>query len=118
LNGQDNSIEAARAGMANAYAYGSTPPQRFPEITVVEAEAKAARRGLWGQPCACRIRSAFASRRRVEPSTSVNKNVTTPKEQPSQERTPPQNLTPDTLLPGTSAESDLDTHARGTETWR
>src|SRR3954469_417445 len=39
--------------------------------------------------------------RRVEPSTSVNKNVTTPKEQPPDQRTPTQNLTTDTLLPRT-----------------
>ena len=49
---------------------------------------------------------ASASHRRVEPSISVNKNVTTPEEQPPGQRTPPQNLTTDTLLPGTSPESD------------
>src|SRR6185312_9985040 len=42
-----------------------------------------------------RIPSASASHRRVEPSTSVNRNVTTPKEQPPDQRTPPQNLTTD-----------------------
>ncbi len=42
---------------------------------------------------AARIASASASHRRVEPSISVNRNVTTPKEQPPDERTPPQNLT-------------------------
>src|SRR5258705_3694202 len=49
---------------------------------------------------------ASASHRRVEPSMSVNKNVTTPKEQPPGQWTPPQNLTTDTLLPGTSPESE------------
>ena len=42
---------------------------------------------------ATRIPSASASHRRVEPSTSVNRNVTTPKEQPPQERTSLQNVT-------------------------
>jgi hypothetical protein len=68
--------------------------------------ARPAASGGGFQASAARIRSASASHRRVEPSTSVNRNVTTPKE-----RTPPQNLTTDTLLPRTSAESGPETDA-------
>ena len=45
-----------------------------------------------------------ASHRRVEPTTSVNRNVTTPEGAASDQRTHPQNLTTHTLLPRTSAD--------------
>ena len=61
---------------------------------------------------------ASASHRRVEPSISVNKNVTTPEEQPPGQRTPPQNLTTDTLLPGTSPESDQGVSPKHTQRQR
>ncbi|CAJ1507074.1 thermonuclease family protein [[Mycobacterium] burgundiense] len=44
-------MEAARAGMAQAYIYRGRPVQRYPQIAAAEREAQAAGRGLWGPPC-------------------------------------------------------------------
>ena len=61
---------------------------------------------------------ASASHRRVEPSMSVNKTSPPPKEQPPGQRTPPQNLTRDKLLPGTSPESDPGVSPKHTQRQR
>lgn len=44
----DYSVEAARAGHARHYVYGRKPVSRHVEIEAAEAEARTARRGLWG----------------------------------------------------------------------
>jgi micrococcal nuclease len=49
-DGRDYSVEAARAGMARSYVYGGKPVAEHAAIVAAEAEAKAARRGLWGCP--------------------------------------------------------------------
>jgi micrococcal nuclease len=50
-DGADYSIEAARAGAAQSYIYHNHPAARADAIAAAEQEAKAAGRGLWGQPC-------------------------------------------------------------------
>lgn len=47
-DGRDYSIEAARAGMARSYVYDRKPVAEYVAIEAAQAEAKAARRGLWG----------------------------------------------------------------------
>jgi hypothetical protein len=59
---------------------------------------------------AARIASASDSHRRVEPSISVNRNVTTPEGGPPS--TPAQDVTPNLLSPRTSREYSQDTPAR------
>jgi len=49
-DGWNYSIEAARAGAARAYVYGS-PVQLHDEIASAERQARAAGRGMWGPPC-------------------------------------------------------------------
>ncbi|KUH87917.1 nuclease [Mycobacterium sp. IS-1556] len=50
-DGRDFAVAAAAAGMARSYVYGGKPVSRHPEIAAAEAQARAARRGLWGPPC-------------------------------------------------------------------
>lgn len=50
-DGWDYSVEAARAGTAKSYVYGSRPVSQYGEIETAQAEAQSARRGLWGPPC-------------------------------------------------------------------
>lgn len=50
-DGWNYSVEAVRSGMAHPYVYGHNPVSIYPDITAAEAEAKAARAGLWGPPC-------------------------------------------------------------------
>lgn len=47
-DGRDFSVEAARAGAVRSYVYGGEPVQRHAQIVAAEAEAKQARRGMWG----------------------------------------------------------------------
>lgn len=49
-DGRDYSIEAARAGMARSYVYDHKPVFEHAAIEAAQAEAKSARRGLWGCP--------------------------------------------------------------------
>ncbi len=49
-DGRDYSVEAARAGMARNYVYHDRPVREQDEIAAAEAQARAARRGLWGCP--------------------------------------------------------------------
>lgn len=49
-DGRDYSIEAVRAGMARSYVYAHKPVTEYAAIEAAQAEAKAARRGLWGCP--------------------------------------------------------------------
>lgn len=50
-DGWDYSVEAARAGTAQSYVYARNPVARYGAIVAAEAEARDARRGLWGAPC-------------------------------------------------------------------
>jgi micrococcal nuclease len=50
-DGWDYSVEAARAGVAQSYVYDNNPVSRYEAIQAAEAEARSARRGLWGPPC-------------------------------------------------------------------
>jgi micrococcal nuclease len=50
-DGRDFAVEAARSGMVENYVFERHPVQRAPDIAAAEADAKAARRGLWGPPC-------------------------------------------------------------------
>jgi len=50
-DGRDYSVVAAAAGMARSYVYDDKPVSRYPDIAAAEAQAHAARRGLWGPPC-------------------------------------------------------------------
>lgn len=50
-DGWNYSVEAARAGAAQAYVYRGSPVQKYAEIAAAEQEAKSASRGLWGPPC-------------------------------------------------------------------
>jgi len=49
--GWNYSVEAARAGTAQAYIYNDSPVEKYAAIAAAEQEAKAAVRGLWGPPC-------------------------------------------------------------------
>jgi micrococcal nuclease len=50
-DGWDYSVEAVRAGVAKAYVYDHVPVSRYAVIEAAQAEAQAARRGLWGPSC-------------------------------------------------------------------
>lgn len=50
-DGQDFAVTAVAAGMARSYVYEGRPVSRYSEIVAAEAQARDARRGLWGPPC-------------------------------------------------------------------
>ncbi len=50
-DGRDYSVTAAGAGTAHSYVFQHRPVSKAGEIAAAEAEAKSARRGLWGPPC-------------------------------------------------------------------
>ena len=50
-DGWNYSVEAVRSGMAHPYVYGHKPVSLSPDINAAEAQAKAARTGLWGPKC-------------------------------------------------------------------
>lgn len=50
-DGWNYSVESVRSGMAHPYVYGRKPVSLSPDINAAEAQAKAARVGLWGPQC-------------------------------------------------------------------